>query len=65
MSVRTLETDYLVIGSDAAGMAFTDTLVTESDAQVVIGLSRQGGITHACRKYTLAAAAPLTPRGLG
>jgi hypothetical protein len=36
MSVRTLETDYLVIGSGAAGMAFTDTLVTESDAQVVM-----------------------------
>jgi hypothetical protein len=36
MSVRTLETDYLVIGGGAAGMAFTDTLVTESDAQVVM-----------------------------
>jgi hypothetical protein len=36
MSTRTLETDYLVIGSGAAGMAFTDALITESDAEVVM-----------------------------
>src|SRR6202035_2617553 len=35
-SVTTLETDYLVVGAGAMGMAFTDTLVTETDAQVVI-----------------------------
>jgi NAD(P)-binding Rossmann-like domain len=36
MSTRTLEADYLVIGSGAAGMAFTDALITESDAEVVM-----------------------------
>lgn len=36
MSVQTLDTDYLVIGAGAMGMAFTDTLVTESQARVVI-----------------------------
>jgi hypothetical protein len=34
--VATLETDYLVVGAGAAGMAFTDTLIAESDADVVI-----------------------------
>lgn len=36
MSARTLETDYLVIGSGAAGMAFTDSLITETNARVVM-----------------------------
>jgi hypothetical protein len=36
MSAQTLETDYLIIGSGAAGMAFADSLVTETDAQVVM-----------------------------
>ena len=36
MTVRKLETDYLVIGSGAAGMAFTDSLVSECDADVVM-----------------------------
>jgi hypothetical protein len=36
MATRTLEADYLVIGSGAAGMAFTDALIAESDAQVVM-----------------------------
>jgi cation diffusion facilitator CzcD-associated flavoprotein CzcO len=36
MSARTLEADYLVIGSGAAGMAFTDSLITETDDQVVM-----------------------------
>lgn len=31
-----IETDYLVIGGGAAGMAFTDELITHSDAEVVI-----------------------------
>ena len=31
-----LEADYLVVGSGAMGMAFTDVLVTETDATVVI-----------------------------
>src|SRR5215510_14125068 len=36
MPARVLETDYLVVGAGAAGMAFTDTLIAESDARVVI-----------------------------
>jgi len=34
--MRTLETDYLVVGAGAAGMAFTDSLVTHSDADVIM-----------------------------
>jgi len=33
---ETLESDYLVIGAGAAGMAFTDALLTHSDATVTI-----------------------------
>ena len=36
MANRTLETDYLVVGCGAAGMAFTDALVADSDADVVM-----------------------------
>lgn len=36
-----LEADYLVIGAGAMGLAFTDVLMTESDASVVI-VDRQG-----------------------
>jgi hypothetical protein len=36
MPVRTLETDYLVVGSGAAGMAFVDALVADSTADVVM-----------------------------
>lgn len=31
-----LETDYLIIGSGAMGMAFADTLLTETDANIII-----------------------------
>ncbi len=31
-----IETDYLVVGAGAAGMAFTDSLIAESDADVVL-----------------------------
>jgi hypothetical protein len=31
-----IDTDYLVVGSGAAGMAFTDALIAESDADVVM-----------------------------
>ena len=31
-----IETDYLIVGSGAMGMAFADTLLTESDADMVI-----------------------------
>ncbi|OBK27632.1 hypothetical protein A5634_22470 [Mycobacterium asiaticum] len=36
MSVQLLDTDYLVVGAGAMGMAFTDTVITESDARVVV-----------------------------
>ena len=35
-STKTIEADYLVIGAGAMGMAFTDTLIAESEARVVI-----------------------------
>jgi hypothetical protein len=34
--VRELETDYLVVGAGASGMAFADTLLAETDADVVL-----------------------------
>jgi L-2-hydroxyglutarate oxidase LhgO len=34
--MRTIETDYLVVGAGAMGMAFTDTVVSETDATIVI-----------------------------
>ena len=34
--MEALETDYLVVGAGASGMAFTHTLIDESDADVVI-----------------------------
>jgi hypothetical protein len=36
MASRTLETDYLVVGCGVGGMAFTDSLIAASDAQVVM-----------------------------
>jgi putative NAD(P)-binding protein len=46
--VRELEADYLVIGGGASGMAFADTLVAHSDAEVVIvdRRHRPGGHWH-------------------
>ncbi|MBK7260426.1 MAG: NAD(P)/FAD-dependent oxidoreductase [Rubrivivax sp.] len=35
-AVKSIETDYLVIGSGAAGLAFVDTLIDETDAQVTL-----------------------------
>ncbi len=32
----TLETDYLIVGSGAVGMAFADVLLTETDASIII-----------------------------
>lgn len=34
--METIETDYLVVGAGAAGMAFTDALIAASDADVVM-----------------------------
>jgi len=36
MLVREIGTDYLIVGAGAAGMAFADTVVSDSDAEVVI-----------------------------
>ena len=36
MSVRELETDYLIAGTGAMGMAFADTLLEETDAEVIL-----------------------------
>lgn len=36
MTDTQLETDYLVVGSGAVGMAFADTLLTETDARIVL-----------------------------
>jgi len=36
MSTHTLETDYLIIGSGASGMAFADSLVAETDAHIIM-----------------------------
>ena len=36
MSTRTLEADYLVVGCGAAGMAFADSLITDSNAQIIM-----------------------------
>lgn len=36
MDVQVLETDYLVIGSGAMGMAFVDTLLAETDANIIM-----------------------------
>lgn len=36
MATHTHETDYLIVGSGAVGMAFADILITESDANIII-----------------------------
>ncbi len=36
MSIQSLETDYLIIGSGAVGMAFADVLLAETDATIII-----------------------------
>ena len=36
MALLEIETDYLIIGSGAAGLAFADTLIAETGALVVI-----------------------------
>lgn len=36
MSTKQIETDYLIIGSGTTGLAFADTLITESDSHITI-----------------------------
>ena len=36
MTITALETDYLVIGAGAMGMAFTDVILSETDADIII-----------------------------
>jgi cation diffusion facilitator CzcD-associated flavoprotein CzcO len=36
MTTTNLNTDYLIVGSGAVGMAFADTLLTETDAKIII-----------------------------
>lgn len=36
MNNTILEADYLIVGSGAVGMAFADTLLTETDATIII-----------------------------
>lgn len=44
--MRTLDTDYLVIGAGAMGMAFTDTLIDHADVHVTIVDRRHGPGGH-------------------
>lgn len=44
--MRDIETDYLVVGAGAIGMAFADSLVSESDANVVLVDRRHGPGGH-------------------
>ena len=44
--MKTLETDYLVVGAGAAGLAFTDTLLAESAADVILVDRRHGPGGH-------------------
>jgi hypothetical protein len=46
MSKGSLEADYLVIGAGAAGLAFTDALIAESDATVLMVDRRHGPGGH-------------------
>jgi len=42
---QTLSADYLIIGSGAVGMAFADTLLTETEASLIIvdSFAKPGG----------------------
>jgi hypothetical protein len=44
--MRTLETDYLVIGAGATGMAFTDALIDHADVHVTLVDRRHGAGGH-------------------
>jgi NAD(P)-binding Rossmann-like domain len=44
--VATIDTDYLIVGAGAAGMAFADSLIAESDADAVMVDRRHGPGGH-------------------
>ena len=44
--MRTLDTDYLVVGAGAMGMAFTDALIDHADVHVAIVDRRHGPGGH-------------------
>ena len=44
-------TDYLVVGAGASGLAFTDSLLTESDANIILIDRRADVGGHWCDKY--------------
>ncbi len=46
MSMRSLDTDYLVVGAGAMGMAFTDTLIDHADVHVTLVDRRHGPGGH-------------------
>ncbi|MFC7487175.1 pyridine nucleotide-disulfide oxidoreductase [Knoellia sp. CPCC 206453] len=48
---RTLEADYLVVGGGAMGMAFSDAVITHSDARVVMVDRRHGVGGHWLEAY--------------
>ena len=62
MAITPLETDYLVIGGGAMGMAFTDVILSETDADLIIvdQNAKPGG--H-CATSTSCAAASCTSGG--
>jgi hypothetical protein len=46
MAMRSLETDYLVVGAGAMGMAFTDALIDHADVHVTLVDRRHGAGGH-------------------
>src|SRR5437763_9602641 len=46
METRSLETDYLVVGAGAMGMAFTDALIDHADVHVTLVDRRHGAGGH-------------------
>src|SRR4029079_14682194 len=51
--VYELETDYLVVGAGASGMAFVDALLSHSDSEVVLVDRRHRPGGHWLHPYTL------------
>jgi hypothetical protein len=47
--MNTIEADYLVVGAGAMGMAFIDTLVSETDVRMVLRLVSVVAFNTPCR----------------